>query len=268
VQKLALKGQEIDSSAFCAVFLGSVGILSIPVLIFEDVVIPTSWWVWLITVFNGFLYAVCMMLFYHALKGTEVSQVEAIATTRTLWFVVLGIIFFTETLNLSLFIGVGLIALGLFVIYWNKNHSFRLGKYQIYTFIYAFIISCNYALDKYLLDYFSVTFYQVVIYILPALFTLIIKPQTLKHIKPLFQPHKGRYLIGVSTILQATSTLALYAAYKSGGALSVVGPIAQTSTVVTITVGILFLKEHWNLKRKVTGIVLCLAGVFILRIFV
>lgn len=267
MQKVALKDQEVDSTAFSSLFLFAVGVLTIPALFFEDIVFSTSWTVWLIVLLNGILYATCLVLFYHALKGTEVSQVEAIATTRTFWFVILGIIFFNEAFNLNTFFGVGLIFLGLFVIYWTKDHAINLSKPQIYTFIYAFIISCSYALDKYLLSYFSVALYQVIIYILPAILILVAIPGTTGHLKYLIKPRKGTYILLASTVMQMVSTLALYAAYKSGGALSIVGPIAQTSTIVTITVGILILKERWNLMRKVLGISISLVGVFLLRFF-
>lgn len=266
-QKIALKDQEVDSTAFSSLFLFTVGVLTLPALFFEDLVFSTSWKVWLILLLNGALYATCLVLFYRALKGTEVSQVEAIATTRTFWFVILGIIFFNEALNLNTFLGVGLIFLGLFIIYWNKSHALNLNKSHVYTFIYAFIISCSYALDKYLLSYFSVALYQVIIYILPAVLIPVAIPGTTRHLKYLIKPRKGTYILLASTVMQMISTLALYAAYKSGGALSIVGPIAQTSTVITITAGILILKENWNLKRKVLGIAISLIGVFVLRFF-
>jgi len=66
-------------------------------------------------------------------------------------------------------------------------------------------------------------------------------------------------------LTQAISLLALYRAYQTSGQLSVVGPIAQTATIVTITVGILMLHEFWNLKRKIIGIGLALIGIIFLR---
>lgn len=266
LQKVALKDQDINPTAFSAFFLFLVGVLTIPLLFFEEIVFPTSMKVWLVVIFDGVLYTVCMILYYYALKSTEVSQVEAIATTRTIWFMVLGIVFFDETLRLSTLMGVGFIFFGLLVIYWNRTKVKSFTKPHVYTIIYAFLISSSYALDKYALSYFSVAFYQVVIYIIPAVFTLIFLPRTVQHLGYLLKSSKSTYITLASCFVQMISTLALYSAYKSGGALSIVGPLSQTSTVVTIVIGITLLKEKWNLKRKILGIALSLLGVFIIKL--
>ena len=57
------------------------------------------------------------------------------------------------------------------------------------------------------------------------------------------------------------STLALYRAYQTGGEFSVVGPLTQLTTVLTIIIGILVLKERWHLKQKIIGISLTILGV-------
>ena len=83
--------------------------------------------------------------------------------------------------------------------------------------------------------------------------------------KYLLKPQKSTLVILLSAIFQMISTLALYGAYKNGGELSVVGPLAQTSTVLTILIGILVLRETWNLKRKIIGISLTLLGVALIK---
>ncbi len=103
------------------------------------------------------------------------------------------------------------------------------------------------------------------IYILPAIFTVLFIPNTLEKVKYLVKPGKNTFMMLLCAIFQMISTLALYGAYKYGGELSVVGPLAQTSTVLTIIIGIVVLKERWNLKRKVIGIVVTLVGVGFIR---
>ncbi|WP_084110183.1 EamA family transporter [Desulfosporosinus lacus] len=132
--------------------------------------------------------------------------------------------------------------------------------------IYSLLISAAYALDKIALNSFSVVLYQVAVYIIPAIFTVIFIPKTFGNIRYFLKPQKNTLIILLSAVFQMISTLALYAAYKYGGDLSVVGPLAQTSTVLTILVGIVILKERWNLKRKIIGVILVLAGVALLKL--
>lgn len=266
IQKHALKDNEINPTAFSAYFLFTVGLLSTPFLLFEKVTYPTEPKVWMAVLLSGVLYTLCMALFFHAMQGTEVSQVETISTTRSIWFMLLGIIFFQETLTLSKFLGVIFIFLGLVVVYRDKGQFTGIKKPHIYTFIYAILISSSYALDKYALDYFSVALYQIVIYIIPSLLTVLFIPKSISDIKYLIKPRKNNYIIILSFFFQTISTLALYRAYQTGGELSVVGPLAQTTTIVIIVFGMLVLKERWNMKKKVAGIALTVLGVMFIRL--
>lgn len=266
LQKYALKGEEVDSNAFSAFFLLTVGVMTLPFLLVEKLVISTSPRIWLIVLLSGIFYTVCMALFYYALKNTEVSQVETIATTRAIWIMLLGVVFFQENLTISKFIGVFCIFLGLAVIYWKRGKFTGFSKPHLYTLLYAVIISGAYALDKFCLDYFSVAAYQVIIYCLPALLTVIFIPGTLGKIRLFLRPQKSTTIFFVCCFFQMISTLALYRAYQVGGELSVVGPLTQTSTVLTIFMGILFLQERWNLRRKVVGALLTIMGIVFIKV--
>lgn len=267
IQKQALKDQNIDPAAFSAFFMFLVGVFTIPVLWVDKPSISNSLELWLVVLLSSIFYTACMLLYYHALKGTEVSQVETIATTRSIWFIVIGVFLFKEKVDLSSFVGIALIFGGLVVIYWNRGGLKSFGKPHLYTLLYALLISGSYALDKYALNSFSVAMYQVVIYIIPAVFTVIFIPKTFEKMKYLLKLQKNTIIILIGVIFQLISTLSLYGAYKNGGELSIVGPLAQTSTMLTILIGIVVLKERWNLKRKMIGILLALLGVIFIKFF-
>jgi uncharacterized membrane protein len=266
VQKISLKNDEVDSTAFSAFFLFTVGIISLPFLYFEQIVFSLDIRAWGAVLLSGALYSTCFVLFYHALKSIEISQVETVATTRSIWSMFLGVILFQEALSLSKFIGVLLIFLALAVIYWEKGKFQSFGKHHLYTLCYAFLISCAYALDKYALNYFSVIMFQEIIYIVPAVFTVVFLPGTLGKIKPLIKARKSTYLILLCCCFQMVSTLALYRAYQIGGELSVVGPLSQLTTILNIIIGIIILKERWHLKQKILGISLAVLGVVFIKV--
>jgi len=266
VQKLALRNDEVDSTAFTALFMFTVGVISTPFLLFEQVVFSLDIRAWAAVLSSGILYSACMALFFHALKLIEISQVETVATTRSIWAMFLGVIFFQEALSLSKFIGVLLVFFGLAVIYWEKGKFQGFRKPHLYTLAYAFLISCAYALDKYALYYFSVVMYQVIIYIIPSFIIVIFRPGTIKKIQPLVKAQKSTWLILLCCCFQMVSTLALYRAYQVGGEYSVVGPLTQLTTVLTIIIGIIFLKERWQLKRKIIGISLAIIGVVFIKV--
>lgn len=266
IQKLALKQEEVDPTALCAYFMFTVGVFTLPFLFFEQIVFSWDIRAWSAILFSSVLYSACMALFFHAMKLLEVSQVETIATTRSIWVMVLGILFFQESFSYSKFTGVFLIFLGLAIVYWDKGKFKSFEKPHFYTLAYAVMISGAYALDKYALNYFSVGLYQVIIYTIPAFFIIIFMPGTFAKIKPLMKPQKSTYFILLCCCFQMVSTLALYRAYQIGGELSVVGPLTQLTTVFTILTGIIFLKERWNLKKKIWGVSLALLGVLFIKV--
>lgn len=267
LQRYVIKDEEVDPTAFSAFWHLMSGVIGIPFILTAPIVFPHHIKIWLIAILSGALYTTCLLLYFKALKITEISQTETIATTRSIWIMLLGAIFFGEILTASKIIGVALIFTGLVVVYCQKIKNPSFGRHHIYVLIYSILISCAYALDKYALGYFSVAFYNVLLYILPGTFTLAVYPKALKKIRCLIKPKKNNYLIILSCSTQIVSSLSLYAAYKVGE-LSVIGPLAQTSSVLTIIFGIALLKERWNLKRKIAGIAIVFTGVIFLRFLV
>jgi len=266
LQKTALRDEKVDPTAFSAFYLFIVALATLPFVLLEDVTVSSSPRIWLTVFLAGSFYAASTLFYYHALKRTEISQVETIVTSRSVWMMLLGAIFFHEPLYLSKVLGVVLIFAGLAVIYWRPGVKQPLGRAHLYVLLFTLMISGGSALDKFAISHFSVAFYQVIIFLLPSLLTVIFIPGTLAKIRPMLRWSRTSLLILAACALQAIACLALYRAYQIGGELSVIGPLAQTSTVLTIFIGIIFLREHWNLRRKLLGIALSLLGVVCIKV--
>lgn len=266
IQKTALKDEEVDPTAFSAFFLFVTGLFTVPFLFGEKIVYAAQIRVWLFVILSAVFYTASTLFYYHALKETEISQVETIVTSRSVWMMLLGVIFFHEALTWSKFTGVFLIFAGLAVIYWKGQKFAGFSRPHLFVFLYTLCISIASALDKFAVGFFSAGLYQVIIYIVPALLTLLFIPGTAAKIRPLIKAGKTTALILFTCILQAAATLSLYRAYQRGGELSVVGPLSQTSTVLTILFGILVLNERWNLRRKLFGVSLAILGVIFIRV--
>jgi len=265
LQKSIVSNEKVDDIAFSIIFLFAPGLFSLPLIMVEPIRYPTQPIAWVALIVSCIGYAFCMILYFYSMKRIEISQVETIATTRSIWMMVLGIIAFGEILTLSKMIGICLIIAAIVTVYARKGALIGLGKTHFIVLLYAIIISICYALDKFALGYFSLVLFQVLIFMVPACITAIVFPASVKKIIPMFKTKRNTILMLVCFIAQAVSDLALYRAYQIGGQLSIVGPIAQTTTVVTISAGILILREHWNIKKKILGILLALLGVIFLR---
>jgi len=265
LQKFIIRNEKIDDIAFCIVFMFGSGLFTLPLIMVEPARLPAQPTAWIAFIVSCIGYTVCMTLYFYCMKRLEISQVETIGTSRSIWMMVLGIIAFGEVITLSKVVGICLIIAAIVTVYARKGVLIGLEKNHLLVLLYAIIISICYALDKYVLGYFSLVLFQVLIFTIPAFIIAIIFPASAKKIIPMFKSKRNTILMLVCCFVQAVSVLALYRAYQIGGQLSIVGPIAQTTTVVTITAGILILREYWNIKRKIIGILLALLGVIFLR---
>ncbi len=265
LQKIIVSNEKVDEIAFSIIFLFAPGFLTLPLIVIQPIRLPTQPAAWIALFVSCIGYACCMLLYFYSMKRIEISQVETIGTTRAIWMMVSGILFFNEAITLSKMIGICLIMAAIVTVYARKESLIGLGKTHFAVLLYAIIISNCYALDKYALGYFSLVFFQVLIFTVPACITAIFFPAAVKNIIPMFKTKRNTIFLLTCFLFQAVSVLALYRAYQMGGQLSIVGPIAQTTTLVTITAGIVILHEYWNLKRKIAGILLALLGVIFLR---
>jgi drug/metabolite transporter (DMT)-like permease len=265
LQKFIIRNEKIDDIAFCIVFMFGSGLLTLPLIMVEPVRLPTESTAWIAFIVSCIGYTFCMTVYFYCMKRLEISQVETIGTSRSIWMMVIGIIAFGEVITLSKVIGICLIIAAILTVYARKGALIGLEKNQLLVLLYAIVISICYSLDKYALGYFSLVLFQVLIFTIPAFIIAIIFPASAKKIIPMFKTKRNAILMLICFFVQAVSVLALYRAYQIGGQLSIVGPIAQTTTVVTITAGILILREYWNIKRKIIGILLALLGVIFLR---
>lgn len=263
--KFIVSDEKVDDIAFSIVFMFACGLFTLPLIGVEPIRFPTQPIAWIAFAASCIGYAFCMTLYFYCVKRVEISQVETIGTSRSIWMMLLGIIAFGEVLTLSKIIGICLIIAAIVTVYARKDALIGLGKNHFLVLLYAMVISVCYALDKYALGYFSLVLFQVLIFTIPSFIIGMFFPASVKKIIPMFKTKRNAILMLICFFVQAVSVLSLYRAYQIGGQLSIVGPIAQTTTVVTITAGIVILREYWNIKKKILGIILALLGVIFLR---
>lgn len=266
IQKAALKGEEVNASSFSALFQILVGLITIPIAITGFKTLPHGIGIWSLVVLSSFLYFIANFLFFYSLKDIEASQSTIITSTRAIWFMILGLIFFREIITAYKLFGISLIILGLVIIYFNKGSFKSFSIKHFYLLIYALIFSLANTLDKYILNYFDPSAYQVIAFLLPALFTLIFIPGTLKGMKPLVKVNKNNFYLLTSSITYTIAALSLYTSYKVGAEISKAGSISQASIIITVLLGIVFLKERENLAKKIIGSIIVFAGVMLLKI--
>lgn len=265
VQKIALKNNDVHPAAYSIFFSILVGLLSIPLGINTIQIPKVGLGIWVIFLLTSAVYASTTLLYSYALKDEDVSQLEIISTSRAMWILLLGLIFFKEAITLNKIFGVGLIFLGLFVMYWRKGGIENFGRPQILMFFYAIIVSVGYVLDKYNLNYLPLGLYQVLIFIVPGIIIAAFVPGSFSKARQMMKFNKSNLIIAVSALFYALAAFFLFSAYNAGGEVSKVGPIVQSATVLTVVFGILLLHERNNIIKKIIGAILVFAGVLFIK---
>jgi len=102
--------------------------------------------------------------------------------------------------------------------------------------------------------------YEAIAFFLPAAGILLLQPHAIRKMPHLLS---GRFLMKlvIVSILYGASAVTVFLAYKVGHNASQIAPLVQTTTVVTVVLSIIFLKEKTALVRKSVGAVVSFIGV-------
>jgi len=200
---------------------------------------------------------------FNALKRTEASEFTVLFSTRAIWSVVAAILVLGESFGTQKIIGAALIISSVFLVSWKKK-SFSLNEGEMLTLAAAAFFGIEFINDTYLVGHVDLFFYLPLIFLFPAIFIGGLNYKKLPHIGKAI--HLKDFLqlsfLGLMFAISATATLT---AYTKGHNAAEIAILNQTSTIVIVLLGIIFLKERSHMKLKIIGAVISLIGVFLVR---
>jgi len=264
LQKFALKDTD-DPISFGIYFQLLVSLIGLPMAIINYDSFPLNFNIIFMVLLMAFFSASGNLLYFFSLKSTEISQVAILTSTSSLWLLPGGFIFFRELPSIYKILGVFLVVLGVFVIYYNKNSTISFGTSQIFALISAVFAGLTGMFDKFLLAIYTVSTYQVLSYFLQALLTASLMPSSVKNIAPLLRFNRTNAVIILCAILLNFGAFSYFSALKIGGEISKVNPILQSSVILTIILGIICFNEKENLLNKVLGTITIFWGVLLIK---
>ncbi len=266
LQKFLLTGLEIHPMAFSMIYQLLVGLFSLPLAYksfhtlgtFDAKMIT-------LTLLSCFLYFGANLLFFVALKKIDASEMALITALQIIWYLILGVCFFSEHLTVYKLVGASLIFLGLAVVYYSKQFFTRINLHYLIGILSTIVFALAGTADKAAMKYIDPSLYQVFGFIIPALLTFIFVPKKYLDIRPLLKWNKKTSLLVAISAFYIFAPLCINTAYKLEADASKVGPLMQTSTIIIVLLGIIFLKEKDNIFRKVVGSIIVLLGAVILK---
>jgi drug/metabolite transporter (DMT)-like permease len=220
--------------------------------------------------FNGFYITLlivsgCMwfLLCLFAFKADQFAEVTFTSLISQFQFILVsigGILFFKEVITVNKTLGTLLILAGLVILIRKKDILYNRGI--IYKFIAVFSLSVALLLDKKIVSFYEPIIIAVSGYVLPMILSVGLKPSMVIPSWQLAKKLKFKnILLGA---LGCFGYFALISAFKNTP-ISIIYPLFQLHVVLTIFLGVIFLKEKKDLQRKVLAALAILAGSIVLK---
>lgn len=193
----------------------------------------------------------------------EVSRVSVARQSVVIWIFAGGIMLLGEPFSILKGAGVLFILAGTLVAFWERGH---LSPSKGVTLVLAGSLLAGGAglIAKTMVEStVSPALYAATVSLLAALWLLLVLPRRIERIRS--ELHLQHWRIAVAGGCLALTNFFLFRGYQVGEA-SRVAPIYSTSLIFTVLAGVVVLGERNNVRQKVGGAIIALAGVALLRV--
>lgn len=206
----------------------------------------------------GFSWYIGSLVTNRSIKESDLTLREPIIQTRTVFVIIISVLFLKENVSFAELAGGLLVFVGAVVSSFKEKIDFRnIRKDGLFLcFAAAFLIAISYSFDKYALNFIDVLSWVFCMYLIPLIFLLPktknvitdIKRQKIKNLLSLF------FVIILGSIAYI---LLIFVLSKTN--LSKTFPISQLSSIF-VFLGGLYLGERNNIYYRTIGSVVSLIG--------
>lgn len=206
------------------------------------------------------LYAAGTILFFHAIKQIEASEMAIIGGFGPIVTVIASILFLGDILTPLQLIGVFCIVIAvIFINFQKKGFVINKGTWMalLGTTSYGFAVIS----DTIIIHRFEVASFISIGTAMTALFMIGAYPKKIPLVlKSLV--HINNHLL-VFSVLYAIQGIAFYLAIGTGALVGQVSSIARASIILTVILSSIFLKEYKNMGKKIIGAIVTTIGVIL-----
>jgi len=204
----------------------------------------------------GSIYAIMKM---HEYSHLSISTI--ISRTRLIWVALISFLFFGEQLNLQQYSAIALLFIGLLIV--TTPRQLRRDKGVKYAHLAAFFSALVAIFLKASSLYTTPQMSLVIMGIFPLLFLPLLMKDATRRLKRL------RKSLSFSSIIPITAYVLggyLYTLALSLGEASIIVALYQGSMIFSVLGGIILLKEHGDIRKKLIGSMLALGAIILLAL--
>lgn len=262
LQRVLMKNNKTDSVAYSLFFQICTGMVILIYAFIHGFRMPNLLLYPINTLIMISFYAAANIFVFKSLSLIEASEFTILFVSRAFWTILAAVLFLGEKFLPVQILGTLLVILGVIFVSYRKK-SFTLNKGSIYALLGAVFLGLAFTNDAFLVSHFDAASYTGIAFILPGLGIAIYSPKSLLKMKSLFKPSILIKLVLLS-IVYGTAALTVYLAYQLGHNAAVLGALSQTSTILTVLLAVIFLKETSQLWKKVLGAIIAFIGVVLI----
>lgn len=192
-------------------------------------------------------------------KYSHLSISAILSRGRLIWVPVIAYFLIRENLNLSEYIGIAILFIGLSIVISPKKLVFDKGAK--YANLSSFTIALNVVLTKMALPIASNALINASVAFIPAIFFPLTMKDSVKRLKAIFQNNLLLKLLAVGVNIISVYLFTLALRFGDSGKVTAV---YQGMLITSVLAGIIFLKEREDIGKKLIGSILTIIGVILL----
>ncbi len=218
---------------------------------------------WPNIILMSFLYCFGGIFIAKAFKYTSASNVAILFSSGSIWSLFASNVFLGETINLDKIVGTVLIIIAILILQYKEKFS-KLSKGDLYALLAAIFFGIAFANDAYTIGSKDVPSFLSLAFLLPGLLTAIIFPTKIFSALSIITSKGSAILLFIISIMYAAAAVSIFNAYQSGGDVSIIYPISQTSTILITILSIAIFNEKKKIITKILASITAVIGVTIL----
>lgn len=194
-------------------------------------------------------------------KHLPVSVYSILGQMSKVFLIFLGFLIFKEPFILNKIFG-GLLILGANVYLFYKKGKICFNKYVWLSFISTLMFALAISIDIGISRQFNLPFYIAFTLIIPSLMIALVERIKFQELKEEFLTSQNKKYFLITGLSWGLLILFMLRAYRFGK-VTIITPLAATSTLINVLIAFIFLKERENKLKKVLAAMLVILGVFL-----
>ena len=199
-------------------------------------------------------------MMFKSLSKIEASHFALLFTTRTIWSVVIALIFLDERMSVIQIIGSILIVLAA-AIATSEGGRYKLDAGHIFALVAAAALGSSFTNSAFILkNGFDVPSYLVLTFGIPAIAIALLYPKAASELPTIVKKGGVLFKSLIVSVLYVTASLTAFLAFQRGSNAAILASIQQTQTIVVVLGGIVLLRELKRVPQKLTATALSFIG--------